>query len=378
MADIQLSKYHVSKDIGFLLEPLQDVLPDYFAPWNRLAKSLPDLVASHKFRDAVKEMPLLDSSKLAGYRQKRLAHLQLVLITSGYLWQEGEGGAVQRLPECVAKPLWNVSNDLGLKPVLTYGDVCLTNCRVKGGDIEVMYNLPGGAGTEWFLKVCGLVELTLGKGAQSVQNVLDGAKANDKAKMTSGLTELTTTIGNMQAALAKMNDNLTPDHFYNVLRPFLGGFGGPASPISGGLIYEGVSDAPVTMIGGSAAQSSAMQLLDNLLGVTHSPDKQAFLDEISNYMIPAHKQLLADLTKMPRKVPQIVAEAKDANLSKAYSGCVAALTQYRTYHIQVVTKYIVTASKSDSPKSLAYKDTGKSDLIPFLKEVRDDTEKMQK
>ncbi|XP_071079876.1 myoglobin [Haliotis cracherodii] len=377
MADIQLSKYHVSKDIGFLLEPLQDVLPDYFEPWNRLAKSLPELVASHKFRDAVKEMPLLDQSKLAGYRQKRLAHLQLVLITSGYLWQEGEGGAVQRLPECVSKPLWNVSNDLGLKPVLTYADICLTNCKVKNGDIEVMYNLPGGAGTEWFLKVSGLVELAFGKSGQAVQNVLDGVKANDKAKMASGFTDLTATIGNMQTALARMNENLTPEHFYNGVRPFLNGFGGPASPISGGLVYEGVSDKPVTMIGGSAAQSSTMQVLDGLLGITHSPEKQAFLDEIRNYMPPSHKQMLADLTNMPRKVPQVVAETKDANLTKAFNGCVAAFVQYRSYHIQVVTKYIVTASKSDSPKSLAYKDTGKSDLIPFLKEVRDDTEKVQ-
>nr|P51537.2 RecName: Full=Myoglobin [Haliotis madaka]AAB31096.1 myoglobin [Haliotis madaka]BAA09586.1 indoleamine dioxygenase-like myoglobin [Haliotis madaka]BAI22679.1 myoglobin [Haliotis discus] len=377
MADIQLSKYHVSKDIGFLLEPLQDVLPDYFEPWNRLAKSLPELVASHKFRDAVKEMPLLDQSKLAGYRQKRLAHLQLVLITSGYLWQEGEGGAVQRLPECVSKPLWNVSNDLGLKPVLTFADICLTNCKVKNGDIEVMYNLPGGAGTEWFLKVCGLVELAFGKSGQAIQNVLDGAKANDKAKMASGFTDLTAAIGNMQTALARMNENLTPEHFYNGVRPFLNGFGGPASPISGGLVYEGVSDKPVTMIGGSAAQSSTMQVLDGLLGITHSPEKQAFLDEIRNYMPPSHKQMLADLTNMPRKVPQVVAETKDANLTKAFNGCVAAFVQYRSYHIQVVTKYIVTASKSDSPKSLAYKDTGKSDLIPFLKEVRDDTEKVQ-
>ncbi|XP_048259227.1 myoglobin [Haliotis rufescens] len=377
MADIQLSKYHVSKDIGFLLEPLQDVLPDYFEPWNRLAKSLPELVASHKFRDAVKEMPLLDQSKLAGYRQKRLAHLQLVLITSGYLWQEGEGGAVQRLPECVSKPLWNVSNDLGLKPVLTYADICLTNCKVKNGDIEVMYNLPGGAGTEWFLKVSGLVELAFGKSGQAVQNVLDGAKANDKAKMASGFTDLTAAIGNMQTTLARMNENLTPEHFYNGVRPFLNGFGGPASPISGGLVYEGVSDKPVTMIGGSAAQSSTMQVLDGLLGITHSPEKQAFLDEIRNYMPPSHKQMLADLTNMPRKVPQVVAETKDANLTKAFNGCVAAFVQYRSYHIQVVTKYIVTASKSDSPKSLAYKDTGKSDLIPFLKEVRDDTEKVQ-
>jgi hypothetical protein len=37
-------------------------------------------------------MPLLDPAKLEGYRQKRLAHLQLTVISTGYIWQDGEKG----------------------------------------------------------------------------------------------------------------------------------------------------------------------------------------------------------------------------------------------------------------------------------------------
>lgn len=38
-------------------------------------------------------MPLLDHQRLQGHRQKRLAHLQLTIIASGYVWQHGDKDA---------------------------------------------------------------------------------------------------------------------------------------------------------------------------------------------------------------------------------------------------------------------------------------------
>lgn len=38
-------------------------------------------------------MPLLDHQHLQGHRQKRLAHLQLTIIASGYVWQHGDKDA---------------------------------------------------------------------------------------------------------------------------------------------------------------------------------------------------------------------------------------------------------------------------------------------
>ncbi|XP_048259225.1 myoglobin-like isoform X1 [Haliotis rufescens] len=378
---IQLTDYHVSTETGFLLEKPQEYLPDYFEPWNRLAKSMPDLVTRHMMREAVREMPLLDHSKLAGYRQKRLAHLQLVLITSGYMWQEGDAGVVERLPECVAVPLWHVSNTLGLKPVISHPDVCLANWKYTydKGEIEVLYALPGGSSSNWFFKVTCFVELAFAKNLPSVQNVLDGVVADDNVKVTSGLAGLTTMVGNMQSALCRMHEHLSADTFYNTVRPYLGGWGGSSSPLPDGIIYEGISEEPVQVIGGSAAQSTTLQLIDVLLGVIHKPDKQAFLDEMRDYMPPAHKQLVLDVMEMPRKLPSMVADSGDTDLTKAYNKCLTAVTQFRSYHIQVVTKYIVSASKRTSDEnnyqSLADKGTGGSDLLPFLKALRDDTKR---
>ncbi|CAG5117389.1 unnamed protein product, partial [Candidula unifasciata] len=71
------------------------LLPAYFDPWNDLATSLPILFKEKTFRQAVDRLPLLDHNKLTGHHQLRLAHLQLALITCGYVWQNGEAGVVK-------------------------------------------------------------------------------------------------------------------------------------------------------------------------------------------------------------------------------------------------------------------------------------------
>ena len=38
------------------------------------------------------QLELLDPTRLKGHRELRLAHLQLCLITAGYVWQDGDSG----------------------------------------------------------------------------------------------------------------------------------------------------------------------------------------------------------------------------------------------------------------------------------------------
>lgn len=124
-------------------------------------------------------MPQLSTRHLRGREELYLAHLVLSFITMGYLWQEGEEGTVkvtagspapgeltrmllpwdcgksrpagakppsqgqswgttspvlcapQVLPRHLAVPFWEVSQALGLPPILSHADFVLANWRRK-------------------------------------------------------------------------------------------------------------------------------------------------------------------------------------------------------------------------------------------------------
>ncbi|KAJ8400942.1 hypothetical protein AAFF_G00388990 [Aldrovandia affinis] len=126
-----LDRYCVSEDYGFILpEPLAE-LPPYYQPWMDLARHATDLIHTHTLRSRVHQMPQLDASFLQSHRELRLAHLALSVVTMGYVWQEGENGTAKVLPRNLAVPYWEVSQRLGLPPILTHADGVLANWRKR-------------------------------------------------------------------------------------------------------------------------------------------------------------------------------------------------------------------------------------------------------
>ncbi|CAL1540902.1 unnamed protein product [Lymnaea stagnalis] len=400
-----LSKYNVSYDIGFVLMSPLKTLPSYFNPWNELAESLPKLMREKKVREAVRRLPLLDHSQLVGHRQLRLAHLQLSFITAGYVWQDGDKGVPQVLPKCVAFPFYNISKELGIQPILGHVDLALANYHLinPSGNLQCLYHIPGGLAGDWFCVVTFMLEFSFARCLKHLVRILDllevahvqmradekGCKDTERKdnerEMAECLDDITLAVQNMEASLARMHDNLDAKMFFNVIRPFLGGWGGEGNALPDGLIYEGISDYPIKMPGGSAAQSTTLQILDALLGVEHTEDKRAFLVHMRSFMPPDHCRLIVDLEqKRPHKLRDLgnLILANDdlaiQELYEAYNNCVSALVHLRNYHIQIVTKYVIQASQTVNKgnyESLDKKGTGGTSLIPFLKDIRSDTQK---
>ncbi|KAK2154382.1 hypothetical protein LSH36_269g02071 [Paralvinella palmiformis] len=63
------------------------------------------------------------------------------------------------------------------------------------------------------------------------------------------------------------------------------------------------------------------------------------------------------------------------SLTDAYNKAVDALKSLRTFHIQLTTRYIVIPASriQNEYKSLSKKGTGNTEMIPFLKSIRDST-----
>ncbi|CAL1526311.1 unnamed protein product [Lymnaea stagnalis] len=116
---IHFPDYEISEFSGYAQE-LPDSLPEYYRPWHELANKTANLIASQTVKTETEKLPLLDSSKLQDFKDLRLAHLQLCIITSGYAWESGPHNVVQSIPASVAIPLCDVSDRLGVQPGMSY------------------------------------------------------------------------------------------------------------------------------------------------------------------------------------------------------------------------------------------------------------------
>ncbi|XP_029019862.1 indoleamine 2,3-dioxygenase 1 [Betta splendens] len=394
-ASFSLDAYHVSEEFGFILPDPLDELPPYYQPWMDVALRIPELVHARELRARVNKMPLLSSEFLQKHRELRLAHLALSMVTMGYVWQEGEGGTVEMLPCNLAVPYWEVSQRLGLPPILTHADGVLANWRKKDPEgpfnmenLELLVRLPGGDSVQGFFLVTLLVELAGAPAVASIPRVIDGVQRGDAEAVARALEDISQSIQDMTDALKMMQVYVEPSVFYGIMRIYLSGWkDNPCMPR--GLIYEGVHAEPLQYSGGSAAQSSLLHCFDELLGIRHETQNGDFLSRMRNYMPPAHKRLIQDLSAQP-PLQEFARRQADGQLNRALQLCAAKLLAFRSYHINVVGRFIsVPAARarqlrqqrrgagedavSRAPAALEERGTGGSGVMTFLKSVRDQT-----
>ncbi|KAG7490830.1 indoleamine 2,3-dioxygenase 2-like [Solea senegalensis] len=395
-APFSLDSYHVSEELGFILpEPLTE-LPPYYQPWMDVALRVPELVDSHELRSLINKMPLLSSHFLQNHRELRLAHLALGVMTMGYVWQEGEKDTVDVLPRNLAVPFWEISQRLGLPPIFTHADGVLANWKKKERDgpfhmenLELLLSLPGGDSVRGFFMVTLLVELAAVPALRNIPAVINGIRCGDSEAVVRALDDIGRSLQDMTDALKLMQVYVEPSVFYGIMRIYLSGWkDNPSMP--NGLIYEGVRTEAMEFSGGSAAQSSLLHCFDELLGIKHEEKSGAFLTRMRNYMPPAHKQLIEDISLAPSLRSFVQQQQANERLSQAFHLCVAKLLALRNYHINVVSRFItVPAARarqirnqsqdcdggiiSRAPTALEERGTGGSGIMIFLKTVRDQT-----
>ncbi|XP_064203462.1 indoleamine 2,3-dioxygenase 1 isoform X1 [Anguilla rostrata] len=390
-----LERYHVSEEYGFILqEPLTE-LPPYYQTWMDIARRVTDLVQSHTLRTHIHQMPQLDPSFLQSHRELRLAHLALSIMTMGYVWQEGEKGTVKVLPRNLAVPFWEVSQRLGLPPILTHADGVLANWRKRDPEgpfdmenLELLLTLPGGESFRGFFIVTLMVEKAAVPAVKAIPMVINGVRRGDASTVTRALEDIAQSMSSMTEAIKLLHKYVDPAIFYGIMRIFLSGWKDNPSMVEG-LVYEGVQAEPVQISGGSAAESSLLHCFDELLGVSHEPQSGAFLKRMRDYMPPDHKRLIQDISSGP-SLRRYVLDGDSAPLNAAYQRCVTQLVAMRSYHLNVVSRFVtVPAARArqlrargeggeggaltKAPTALEERGTGGSGIMSFLKTVRDRT-----
>ncbi|KAL4671794.1 hypothetical protein H8959_004503 [Pygathrix nigripes] len=385
---LSLERYHISEEYGFLLPDSLKELPDHYRSWMEIANKLPQLIEAHQLRAHVDKMPLLSCQFLKGHREQRLAHLVLSFLTMGYVWQEGEAQPAEVLPRNLALPFVEVSRNLGLPPILVHSDLVLTNWTKKDpdgfleiGNLETIISFPGGESLHGFILVTALVEKAAVPGIKALVQAVNAILQPNQEALLQALQRLRLSIQDITKTLGQMHDHVDPDIFYSIIRIFLSGWkDNPAMPT--GLMYEGVSREPLKYSGGSAAQSTVLHAFDEFLGIRHSKESADFLYRMRDYMPPSHKAFIEDIHSAPSLRDYVLSSGQD-HLLTAYNQCVQALVDLRSYHITMVTRYLIIAAAKTKrgkpnhlpgpPQALEDRGTGGTTVMSFLKSVRDKT-----
>lgn len=404
-------------------EQTQVMLPEKYAPWLFIAGNLSTLIKQRKLRERVDAMPLLSVDKMHSVVEQHRAYSILAFMAHAYVWSPP--APCEKLPAQISEPLITLSEKLGLPPVGTYAGLVLWNYRINPNpsklnthndeidNFEALTTYTGEKGEEWFYCVSVGLEKSGGPCLLHGMSAIEAANHNDPKRMITNLNLLAQDIINMGKIMLRLYDNLTPEFFYNDLRPYLAGWKGmEANGLPNGVYYGDETEAR-KYAGGSNGQSSLIQALDIMLNVEHKatgervppspmanstnsassasacpakaqcPFKQgnesrnAYLMEMRQYMPREHREFLSMLEKHSITRQYVKSHESNKELVEAYDNCIKELRDFRTRHIQVVMRYISLQSrKANTGVGLAQSKgdvgTGGTELMPFLKQTRDE------
>lgn len=283
----------------------------------------------------------------------------------------------------------DLSELLGIPPVATYSATVLFNFNLKKelrtvDDIEIRYTFTGTEDEKWFYAISAAIDLE-SRDILRISEDLLKCEDPDNSKFLFISERLCEKIQLITRILNRMYEKCKPEIFYNRVRRYLAGwFKDPKFQESQGLVYElSPKGDTVTfnLAGGSAAQNPTIQLIDVILGVKHDGNSSDltlkgyndgegcvldYLSAMRTYMPPEHANFLNRLEKDLRS-SGILEKFKS---TEGHGKCLKALSDFRSEHIKMVTRYIIC----QSARSENVKGTGGSNPLQFLKKCRWDTE----
>ena len=298
-----------------------------------------------KFIDnSKKAIPEIDISQYSLSQVQKIYSVTSI-ICHCYAWCDKPFKTV--IPHIIGKP-WKESADyLGIPPVLTHSAVDLFNWRLK--DITKPFHLDNlevinlmtkdpqvQKSEEWFYLPMIAIEGECGPMLHYMENIysnIDRGKL-DPELFIPNLLKIKALLKRQIEIIKIIRSHCRPEHFYHKIRPFLGG----SKNNNGGWMLENLGN--ISYEGGSAAQSSLIQIEDIFFGIKHPHD--TFLMEMRDYMPLAHKEYLEHTTSRMnlKKYLQDKPESFKNPILYEYNECLKLIYKFRDTHMGIVHTYI--------------------------------------
>ncbi|KAM5443158.1 putative indoleamine 2,3-dioxygenase [Microsporum ferrugineum] len=388
MTVIDLDEFRVTR-AAFLPEvcPLT-VLPDpYYEPWEYAASRLPQLLECGSLRSTVEALPVLCTERLKSEAEWRRAYVVLAYMAHAYIWGGDEPKEVL-LPQ-ICGPFLRVCAQVEIPPVLTCAAANLWNFSCSGNDfsrlddLQALISFTGTETESWFLTGGVAIEATGAKVVQPLLKALQAVETREYMVIIRGLEALKLCIDDMTALLTRMYERCDPMTFCHRIRPFYAGSKNMATAgLPRGVFYDAGDGKGEwkKFQGGSNGQSSLIQFFDLVLGIEHNdpakPKRENFHMEARDCMPGPHRRFLQHASKtgsiQELALSGVPASDEQRRLKAAYLAATDALSNFRTKHIQIVTRLITLPSKK-TPKGLKGVGTAGTAILPFLKQARDTT-----
>ncbi|KAJ3077118.1 hypothetical protein HDU98_008554 [Podochytrium sp. JEL0797] len=418
----ELKDHDIHPTTGFLPSdplPLRRLPDTYFEPWEVVLEDLQRLLLAGRLRERVRALPLLETSRLNTLREWQRAYLVLSFIGQAFVWGKNDA-AEERLPKCIAIPWMQTCHKLDMKPIITYAAVELYNFKLLDpagpwdlSNLAILHTFSCSMDEAWFFLVSIAIEAAGAPALPAIVKALHAVEEDDLRALKEALVTIAGVTDQLKGILVRMYEKTDAHVFFNRVRPYMNGWE-KSDDLPNGVLFEGVHSATNGVpnglktdvgiygkyAGGSAGQSSLIHVLDAALDITHAPMRGSdptkmvnFIHEMRNYMPGPHRKFVyavAESYSIREYVETLPPDMNGAaELVALFNQCVEGMKAFRNTHIQMVSVYIVSQANKRKDvgnagipaevqterlqNGLLARGTGGTNLIPFLKQSRDET-----
>lgn len=276
--------------------------------------------------------------------QKKIYSLFTFMVQK-YIRCLGKDYQVETIPYELGLIWHHCAITFNLPTVTTYAALVLSNWRVTDNELppsmenfSSIHAISGTPDENWFYRIHVAIEYT---GGQVLKEMFDIEETTATTASTKEfLLKMQQVLLDIAVLLTRMREGCEPKKYWNEVRIFLGGYTA-ANGMPNGINIRDTDIKDIKFGGGSGAQSSLIQALDQFLGVEHPTDHaREFLRQQRTYMPEKHAEFLAQLAAHP-SIKTIVQKYDDAEVTAQYNAVMTAFGKFRAAHYGIVHEYVV-------------------------------------
>ncbi|KAI9758712.1 MAG: hypothetical protein M4579_002887 [Chaenotheca gracillima] len=327
---------------------------------------LPDL--SDAIKEYQEDLPLMN----ALYRDYSFLASAYLLEPCHERHVKGEayGLGRQRLPANIARPIAKVADLAGFKPFMEYaGSYALFNYRLEDPSQGLDYSnlrlirafehgLDPTSSEAGFVLIHVEMVKQSGELVEGAVRVTESCATRDRDAFDAGLMSVVTALTKVNKVMNDMWTKSKPGEYTN-FRTFIFGITSQTM-FPNGVVYEGVSEEPLSFRGESGANDSMIPLCDNLLQITMPETPLTdILKDFRSYRPGNHREFLEWTAEEANNVGVKDFAMGDASSAALYLHALDEVRDFRWRHWCFTREYILKQTRHPTA-------TGGSPIVTWL------------